>query len=553
MNNIGDQSFHKDAQFKIKVKKDSKGESTIVFKTKESLQSEEQSTLVGKVVMRTLRTLGFALFSKEVRSDWKIAVTGEKKKYVQFNKSFVPDEVINKKGTVSLNEVKSVSERMDVKKKIKEEKEDFEIHPLLNEIIEGKEKFNGYEVCQRKDETGQSRHFLVKSFDDIEAFKTDDELIEKGQKMTLEAALTEVSKEEPSVIKVEQVEINALEKVTDPGQIVVAEKSMTCSNGKKQFQIDTAVAMRKGPEKLTTPKAMGEDAFVIDQISLTVAGKQYEIPLMATLDGGGGHALAQYGQKHIKNTFQKHLTLFATQNGKIDAFTISAAMRATDEELFSFPDPKGSAYVELQANHDKVQTDLKISANDLKAIVQNFKSDEKKLNLNPMEMHQAIQKGDVDENFKVTVGKRTFNLKEKPDAEALQYYYELCLGTPGQITVQMVMNAFLVNDENRLECITYNRGDSMAIHLGTNGAEALSKRVTAVKTNRSKVSINDGEGVLSACDGVTDTTSVKQLEKAHTQLKDLSALDYATKMMRASILTGSGDDKTMIYAKARAL
>ena len=85
--------------------------------------------------------------------------------------------------------------------------------------------------------------------------------------------------------------------VTDQSELFVLKPVVLdgLCNG-STFCIEASASMRKGPGKLTTPKAMGEDSFILSVVKLPDATL---LPFVATLDGGGGHQLAQYGQQRL--------------------------------------------------------------------------------------------------------------------------------------------------------------------------------------------------------------------------------------------------------------
>ncbi len=364
-------------------------------------------------------------------------------------------------------------------------------------------------------------------------------------------------------LTVRNLDIADLEKVTNPSEICVATKTFLCSKENTSFDLVSAVAMRKGTEKLGTPKAMGEDAFVLDQVSIKFKDQQYNIPIMATLDGGGGHTLAQHGKENIKSVFEEKLKMFIHQNGRLDGNIILTAMKETDKALFgkfsnqgkpdfnvgdpSFP---GSGYAKLRENHNAVIRNFGIDNDQFKGIFQHLSDKNgEKLKLNPMEIYKEISlKNNTNINPVIEISGEKYDLSIKDIAEKLQLNYEMSIGTINMIEVQVVMNAFIINANNELECITYNRGDSMAFYSESDNTKALSQFTSANKTNESTVVLSQGDRVMSACDGVREVISIDGLQKAnnHPMLKDKNSQDYVTNLMQASIKTGSGDDKTIV-------
>ncbi|MBS0654333.1 MAG: protein phosphatase 2C family protein, partial [Verrucomicrobia bacterium] len=186
---------------------------------------------------------------------------------------------------------------------------------------------------------------------------------------------------------------------------------------------------------------------------------------------------------------------------------------------------------------------------------QNALGDGVPLRLNPAEIYKEItEKGNKDINPEIEINGIKYDFRNKEDVDKLQMYYEKAIGnmqSSPPITVSTTINVFLLNQENKLECITYNNGDTNAFLADREGAtKAISSR-NVEKIHASNISLESGNRVLSVCDGVTDVISINELEEANKSpvLKDSDSADYVTKLMQASVLTGSGDDKTIVSAK----
>lgn len=367
----------------------------------------------------------------------------------------------------------------------------------------------------------------------------------------------------PKPLVVNKFSITSLNAVTNPNEIRVASDTMKCRQNEVNFELNVAVAMRKGTEKAATPKAMGEDAFVLDLISINFQNKNYEIPIMATLDGGGGHTLAQFGREEITSAFKKHLMDLINVHGKLDSAIICRAMKKTDAELFERMDAEGNftfsgrGYAKLKENHAAVEEKFGISFDVFKGVFQNLTAiseNSKKLQLNPMEIHREVAKNS-DINPLVRINGKEYDLRDEATAKMLQVYYEKSMGTEEKIEVQVVMNAFFVNERKEVECVTYNRGDSMALHAESEELKALSKPVVSLQSHQSHTILKEGDRVISMCDGVHEVISINELEEANKSdfLKGKSSEDYVTALMQASIQSGSGDDKTIVSAKIKVM
>lgn len=513
-------------------------------------------SVCGPVFTQAGRTLLATHWDHVVRG--KRIVIDEKMGDVDQVRAFLGTQKQGDKGLVSLQAIKDVGAYMAVQRG----EEGILVNAQCQQVIDPAIKA-GYEVrpspMKGEDPGSPSKVYLVKPFNQISSFNelelqtwVDPKVPPSALKMPLAEALqqAEGNSGELMGVNIKPVPVEELHQVTDPNEICVASQSLVCSNREVTVELDCAVAMRKGSTKeLSTPKAMGEDAFVLDVVTINCRGQNYQIPITATLDGGGGHTFAQYGREKLKETFERHLTRLVEQNDHIDSAIIAAAMRYADDELFAkFPAPgraaySGTAYDQLKANHKKVEKDLKIQVDQFKGAFQ-------RLHMNPLDYHRSLPPGE----HLLTIGKKKFNLGDKQVAEKLQMYYELATGSQNLIDVQNVMNAFFVNVEGQLECVTYNRGDSMALFSQGETTQALSERVLPTKTNRSCVQLQGGARVVSVCDGVTDVLTINELEDANKnlKLKNKGSEEYVTTLMKASILNGSGDDKTILSVRVKA-
>ncbi|MBS0656097.1 MAG: hypothetical protein JSR46_09995, partial [Verrucomicrobia bacterium] len=178
----------------------------------------------------------------------------------------------------------------------------------------------------------------INSFNTEELRKEYDDKAKTQKRKVLSEALSLLDNESTKKLPTRVVEIDQLDTVRNSEEICIASKTLRCTQNDQTFELDVAVAMRKGSVQPNLPKAMGEDAFLVDSISVTVGEKSYEIPIMATLDGGGGHTLAQFGRKNLKETFERHVNQLVSARNGLDASIVAEALRRSDKELFAEED-----------------------------------------------------------------------------------------------------------------------------------------------------------------------------------------------------------------------
>lgn len=592
----GKQGFREDAQFTLQEQKGNKmGQpEVVVLKTTEKMNPAWQLVKpIGLFALSVLSILGPVFVSKGVREGlykhWVSVWEGAHSKFVKIDSSIGTSDEVKRllaeqkaQGieTISLQAIKNVCGYLRIQKKMNAKEDNIQVDPNLaeNPVLLKEIKASPTHQLVMREVNGKKHYFLMKKFEDLKARNGPNSVEERTlikkpeqKKVFLTESLMQVQKN-GGTLKVEQHQVHQLHKVTDPDVVAVAHKELTCSNGVQDVKLDSAVAMIKGSDKGQVgnpPKAMGEDAFVLDQVSIEVGNKKYEIPFAVTMDGGGGHTLAQYGRVHLKAAFEKHLKALIQEHGCIDSNLLASAMEKADEELFSQVNASGAlfqgkGYRQVDVNHQIVFDEFGISAADFREFFKNYKTYQgETLGMNPMEMYKAS-----GENFEkeITINGQKFDLSDKNIAEDLQYYYELAMGRRDllpdgtfkyDITVNLVMNAYFLEDgksveEGGLQCVTYNRGDAMALVAHEDTTQAVSQRD---KKSRSCVTLHRGDRTLGVCDGVTDPTSIDDLEfinkkplyaRNDVKFKDLSSEEYATTLLKGSKINGSKDDKTVV-------
>lgn len=397
-------------------------------------------------------------------------------------------------------------------------------------------------------------------------------------------------------LQVEQVQgVANLKKVTEKDKICITSSELTCKRGdsNESFKLDAAVAMIKGYGISPPPKAMGEDSFVLDTVVIALNGVEHQIPIMATMDGGGGHALAQFGQEKLKDEFEGQLNTLV-QTKPLNADTIATAMELTDEALFGRRydengkitfEGKGHAY--LKDSHESARSglakklglgeDTPLNVRDFILFFKNLKmnlledlkddeaSKNKLLNLNPIEIYNSKDIKDVDKILSFEHGDKKWemDLSQKDVAEEVQTLYANAYSDPTAITMQLVMNTFYMTDGDELECVTFNRGDAIAYHATDqddpeNPGDPAERVLQALSlpeqtplsgsTNTSAMVMKDGDNVFSCSDGIPETTNVKDIQKGlqEDSLKNLPAQEFVAKLVKASHANGSGDDQTAV-------
>lgn len=183
------QNFADHATFEAKVKTDALGKKIVVFKNKEVMKSGEHFKEIMKMIGITLATFFTVLALKEVRKDWKKAISGKNKKIIQIPipKGFTSGEIFTG-NSLSLTQLKDTVSLMEIMKKIKNGEEKIEFDANLLDSTFGKKEFPGYELkfeaedsknlegdrrLDSFDHLAMPRYYLVKildNFDNLETF-----------------------------------------------------------------------------------------------------------------------------------------------------------------------------------------------------------------------------------------------------------------------------------------------------------------------------------------------------------------------------------------------
>ncbi|MCB1136664.1 MAG: hypothetical protein KDK78_10375, partial [Chlamydiia bacterium] len=344
----------------------------------------------------------------------------------------------------------------------------------------------------------------------------------------------------------------------DPKTIHVTARTMRIGDGGHQLEV--CCARRKGVvfEAIATPKAMCEDFAVMEEVTVQLpSGRSVQVPFTAVLDGGGGHALAQFGSSHLADAFQRHLQQLVGAYGALTPSLVAVAMKRADAELFgrapgtSDPYP-GAAYQQLRANHARIQEELGVSRDQFMGAAQN--SFGKEWHHCPLEIHQIIMSGEFKAELKTAydIGGRVYDLEKQEDAFRLQELYELAASTVEKIECQANMNAYLVDDRGEVICVDVNRGDSISFYTGSGSGDDEWLALSEVRPpfDQTVSSHRVGEGlVVSSCDGHREKLSHQQLAKWDGEHFGGSARDYAVNTSQASAQFGGGDDVTIIAAR----
>ena len=357
---------------------------------------------------------------------------------------------------------------------------------------------------------------------------------------------------------------NRVERVVDPSLICVQD-TITLVGGTEDnaFRIGAAAALRKGPAKPPTPKAMGEDAYVIACVNVTPSphSKPVSVPIVAVLDGGGGHQLAQYGQEHLAATFERELQLVCDRCGRLDSHTLLEAMRRADHLLFNRDDIMGNpahAYTAVRDGHAESERQTGMPSAEL---VRLFQRPGPFAGMNPLEAHRVATKSHSDDERMCVIEtpRRAFDLRNVADAAALQHVYELAVGTLIRIEVQLVMCAYHLGQEGDgrgVLATTFNRGDCLAVAMIHNESDcvltALSTPVSSLAINSSTVPLAPGDRVTCGCDGHFEKVSLDDHE-AFDRRPDVAAAasrggpaGYVEALAQASAWVGGGDDVTLV-------
>ena len=365
------------------------------------------------------------------------------------------------------------------------------------------------------------------------------------------------------------------ERVTDPSVLVVLDPPRLLDGG--TFQLEVSVCMRKGNSKPPTPKALGEDAVVTSVVALP--GHPL-LPFIATLDGGGGAQLAQYGQKRLAAvlTDQIKLLLAAPPARSITSELLHAAMARADQILFNRDDPLGApseAYRSVALGHAEVEKITGLPAGEIVRVFQRGIREDCK-GLNPAETHAQItaasSAGTTPAAVLVETPKKAYNLADAGDAAAMQAVYELAMGTVVRMECQLNIVTFhfqppapaaLAPDQGGVVvATTYNRGDCIAFATSSGGRlTALSTPVGGLTTNGSAHAFpgnpSDGGGgggsaarVTQCCDGHREKVSLIDQEGFDAGIgSDLGAAEYVELLGKASAWVGGGDDVTIVSAR----
>lgn len=348
----------------------------------------------------------------------------------------------------------------------------------------------------------------------------------------------------------------------------------------RQFSVVAAAAMVKGSGQPPTPKAMGEDAHVIDVVEVEVGGTTVSVPFVAALDGGGGHQLAQYGQAHLASTFAARLQEGCDELGMLDSYVLCTAMRQADDQLFGRLDLVGSpseGYTAVLAGHAAATEATGLAAGEFVRICAQHGP---MSGLNPAQAHRRILRerererdgdsvgGNPDlqsdaRGWVVTTPRRTFDLADPTAAAELQSLFELATGTVIRMEVQLVMSCFHALDEGHVGVTTYNRGDCQAIATdGVTGLlTSLSTPVSGLATNCSHAVLPRGSRVTAGCDGHFEKLSLEDHEafdRAVSAVVDTTMCcaaeagateRYVERLVQASVWIGGGDDITIVSAR----
>lgn len=128
---------------------------------------------------------------------------------------------------------------------------------------------------------------------------------------------------------VRRVAAEDLTRVDDPTEICISHPlTLVGGTADRPFEVTAVAALRKGSAQPPTPKAMGEDAWLAGAATVLlptsvedgVRGKrqqEVQVPMVAVLDGGGGHQLAQYGRVHLLSAFQEALADICAVTGDV--------------------------------------------------------------------------------------------------------------------------------------------------------------------------------------------------------------------------------------------
>lgn len=551
-------SFNEHASFTAKlIKENQKG--YVSFEVKENVCRTERLKFIGRAIMNF-----FQWNWEQIEENWKVGINGLRCKIVKIESTLK----IGKLEEFNFSEIKAL--RSIIQKTNKNE-EKIEIDLDSYKILLATEVINGYQFQTEEEITGnylireydrlssspkfltgslkKLHYYLIKldSFDSnitTNDFQPQKDFVKNPQQK--QRGLVEALNIDLKNISTEKVEIENLNKVTDCNKIKLAAGKIDFTQNGFDFELDVAVAMRKGSGAVPSPKAMGEDFFVMDVVNVQFKDKNYDIPLLAVMDGGGGHILAQTGREKMVSIFKAQLQRLMNNYGKLDASVVVTALSLTHQELFAKSDNEGHftfpglGYRQLRENHQKLENETGLRPQDFKAIFQRLK-----LQMNPLEIHETA-KTNPDLEAIISIKGQKYDLRIEEEANKLQFWYEMATGTQDRITVSTTMNAFLVNTEGKTECVTYNAGDTMAYLNNSTTTLALSR---SEKESRTTVALEENARVILACDGITDVVSLSELEEVNAFLKETNSEEYVERLMRASIMTGSGDDKTIISAR----
>lgn len=186
--------------------------------------------------------------------------------------------------------------------------------------------------------------------------------------------------------------------VVDPKFISLSSNIFHVGSPDDHVQIEIVAARRKGSEKPSPPKVIGEDFVILTSVRINVNNCEIDVPFTAVLDGGGGHALAQYGHEVLPMRFEEELQFLVDLSGRLTPKLISIAMARAEKHLFENDYYKGqlvrgTAYTEhLFSKHQKLQALVQLD-NDTQKNWEKFKqclssSPVIKLSLNPMDIYE---------------------------------------------------------------------------------------------------------------------------------------------------------------------
>lgn len=367
------------------------------------------------------------------------------------------------------------------------------------------------------------------------------------------------------------LELEPAQKITDKKTIYIDKKNIKCgveNDPSKQFSIDIATTTIKGSADNTAlPKVMSEDGFVCETISVVLHGVNHHLPLMATLDGGGGHQLAQYTQEHLKTTFQQKLQEEINLSGNLNHEIINSALKKTDDILLSTGDPKGAAILHL--NKEFLEIDKLGESSTPPKTHKDLSEKFKQFQKNPLEVHKILnshkeEDKKISENWKkknlsssIEYGGKHYDLNEEADAGALMLLYTKSLGREERMGCYMTVNVAYINDKNNIVLCNYTRGDSQSVHSNNKGELIpLSKAIDrkggtyvefegTVKNTSSAAVIADKSRVTSFCDGHREKISINTQEQFDKANLHLTSEEYTIKLMQASKYLGGGDDITI--------